>query len=284
MEHDFRRRLVRLAVPATAAILITGSVVGVAVGGPGSDDQAAARSAASPSPLKVDLDADDSPYLAARIGSFSRSAKRVTLAEKPEVEDREYMTAPLNVWPTPAEKGKPLTVLDEGDTVALTGEVVKGWAQILLDGQVRWVNAEYLSDEKPKPPEEEEDEVTAEGGGISSAPCGVSSSIESGIVSSAVTVYRAVCAQFPQVTSYGGYRGDGEHADGHAIDIMVSDYDTGQAIADWLLANAGTFGLDDIIWYRQIWTLERSSEGWRALEDRGSPTANHEDHVHVRVQ
>jgi hypothetical protein len=29
--------------------------------------------------------------------------------------------------------------------------------------------------------------------------------------------------------------------------------------------------------------VQRSSEGWRWMEDRGSTTANHYDHVHVTV-
>jgi hypothetical protein len=108
--------------------------------------------------------------------------------------------------------------------------------------------------------------------------------MESGIVPQAVALHRAVCAHFPQISEYGGYRGDGEHSDGHAIDVMVyGDSGTGQAVADWLRANAGTLHIDDIIWAQHIWTTQRSSEGWRSMPDRGSVTANHYDHVHVRV-
>jgi len=184
-------------------------------------------------------------------------------------------------------------VLPEGGKVAVTGVVQNGFAQILRAGQVRWVNADYLSDEKPveekpEPAADEESTTTEEDsgpeiGGFSSAPCPSGSDVESGIVPGAVVVHRAVCAEFPQVTTYGGYRGDGEHADGHAIDIMVSDSGTGQAIADYLHANAGALNLSDIIWSQRIWTQQRSSEGWRGMEDRGSATANHYDHVHVRV-
>jgi hypothetical protein len=108
--------------------------------------------------------------------------------------------------------------------------------------------------------------------------------MESGIVPQAVALHRALCAAFPQISEYGGYRGDGEHSDGHAIDVMVyGDSGTGQAVADWLRAHAGTLHVDDIIWAQHIWTTQRSSEGWRSMPDRGSATANHYDHVHVRV-
>ena len=41
--------------------------------------------------------------------------------------------------------------------------------------------------------------------------------------------------------------------------------------------------LYDVIWAQHIWTPVRSSEGWRSMPDRGSPTANHYDHVHISV-
>jgi hypothetical protein len=305
-----RGRSARLVLPAVAATLVTGTVVGVAVAD--NDAEKPVPAAAPVKPMTVQIDPADSPYLAARVGTFSRSAKRVTLKEKPEVVDREWLTAPLNLWPEPREHGKPLAVLAEGGQVAVTGAHRNGFAQILHRGLVRWVNADYLAEEKPKPPEpvvtpepetsspepdptpdasteaspEPEPEPEADQGGPVSdgGACASGSSMESGIVSQAVSLHRAVCAQFPQVTEYGGYRGDGEHSDGHAIDIMVyGDFNTGQAVADWLRAHAGELGLDDIIWAQHIWTNQRSSEGWRSMPDRGSATANHYDHVHVRV-
>ena len=167
MQHPTRRRLVRLALPAAAATLLTGTVVGLAVGagGPVDTSQAGASVGAAAEPMTVDLDRatgaartaartatrDRSPYLADRVGAFSRSAKRVTLHKKPAVKDREYMTSDLNLWDAPREKGKPLDVLDAGDQVGVTGVVTRGFAQILLDGQVRWVNDDYLSERSPSP-------------------------------------------------------------------------------------------------------------------------------------
>jgi hypothetical protein len=57
----------------------------------------------------------------------------------------------------------------------------------------------------------------------------------------------------------------------------------GQEIADWLHANYKALGVSQLIWQQQIWTVQRSSEGWRFMPDRGSTTANHYDHVHVSV-
>lgn len=139
---------------------------------------------------------------------------------------------------------------------------------------------------KPKPAPEPKPKPkpapAPEPAGLSSAPCPNSSSIESGITSDAVRVYRAVCAEFPMISTYGGYRGDGEHADGTSVDVMVSG-GLGYQVRDFLLAHAGELGLYDIIYSQRIWTAQRSSEGWRYMGDRGSATANHYDHVHVKV-
>jgi hypothetical protein len=259
-------------------------------------------------PMKVTVKPGDSPYLADRTASFSRSAKRVTLKVKPKVTDRKFMTAPLNLWAAPHEKGKPLQVLPKGDKVGITGVRKGGFAQILFAGQVRWVHQDYLAEKMPKPPVVKKvapatsrSASTSTGsssssssgssasssapstGGLSSAPCADGSGTESGLTSSAVRLFRAACAAFPALSSYGGYDAHGEHSSGKAIDFMVSDPSLGQALADWARAHAGELDLYDIIWQQHIWTPVRSSEGWRAMPDRGSPTANHYDHVHISV-
>ncbi|MFD1824733.1 MULTISPECIES: SH3 domain-containing protein [Mumia] len=139
--------------------------------------------------------------------------------------------------------------------------------------------------------EPEEDGESADGSesdspstSVSGKPCASGSSVESGLTSNAIKVHRAVCAEFPSVTSYGGVRsGDGgEHGSGRALDIMVSGA-TGDQIADYVRANASRLGVTEVLWAQQIWTTQRASEGWRSMEDRGSSTANHYDHVHVTV-
>ncbi len=302
VEHPTRRRLTRLVVPASAAVLVTAGVVAAAVGAGGDASSATGPSRVAEKPLTADLGAavsradgapgdtsTTSPYLAERTRAVSRSARRVTLQEKPEVKDREFMTADLNLWPAPREKGKPLAVLSEGGTVALTGVTSRGFAQILRGGQLRWVNDTYLSDEKPVDPATSESgggssgTAVASTGGLSSAPCADGSGTESGLTSSAVRLFRAACAAFPALSSYGGYDGHGEHSSGKAIDFMVTDPSLGQALADWARAHAPALDLYDILWQQHIWTPVRASEGWRSMPDRGSATANHFDHVHIAV-
>ncbi len=120
-------------------------------------------------------------------------------------------------------------------------------------------------------------------GGISAAPCAGGSAVESGLTPDAIRVHRAVCALFPSVTAYGGVGGGGEHATGRAVDIMIPSSGVGSQIAAWVRANARSLGVSEVIWSQHIWTVQRSGEGWRAMSDRGSATANHYDHVHVTV-
>jgi hypothetical protein len=284
-----RKRLLRLVMPAAAAAIVTASVVGVAVTR-SQHEAVEGNIAAKPVEQNVPLGGrDESVYRAERVKEFSRSADRVTLREKPDVKDHEYRTAALNLWPAPREKGKPLDVLPSGGKVAVTGLKKAGFAQILYGGQVRWVHAEYLSEKKPVPESDtsSSDSSGSSGAvstaGVSTAPCPDGSGTESGLTPSAVTLFRAVCNAFPALTTYGGYSAHGEHASGRAIDFMVSDSGLGQQVADWARAHAGELNLYDVIWQQHIWTPERSSEGWRSMPDRGSPTANHFDHVHISV-
>ncbi len=200
---------------------------------------------------------------------------RAASALPPKVTGTKYTTTDVNVWSIPLV-GTLLDVLPKGTKVSVTGKVDGIWAEIVSDNKSRWVKAVYLSATKP---------VASTTGTISQAACKSGSSVESGLTQDAIRVHRAICAKFPDITSYGGLRsGDSgsEHSTGHALDIMVSGAE-GQEVADWLHANYKKLGVSQLIWQQHIWTVQRSSEGWRAMEDRGSTTANHYDHVHVTV-
>jgi hypothetical protein len=193
---------------------------------------------------------------------------------------KRFSTTALNVWSGPGEKYKLRTEVDTGTKLRATGVEVRGWAQVVLEGRFAWVNADYLAKKKPVV---EDEETVATAGGVTQAPCPLGSSVEAGLTPDAVRVYRSVCANFPAVTSYGGVRpDDGEHGTGQALDIMATGA-LGDEIAAWVRANASALGVSEVLWAQQIWTVERSSEGWRYFEDRGSATANHFDHVHVTV-
>ncbi len=189
-----------------------------------------------------------------------------------KVDNSLWTTEALNLWDGPSEKAKKLGVIDALEQVSVTGRRQLGRVQIVVDGQSRWVTADYLVREKPKP----EPAGPSLGG-----TCSNGSSIDAGRAS-LYTIHEVVCANWPEITSYGTWRGDGEHGQGRAIDIMVSG-ETGWAVADFLRANYAALGIEYIIYSQNIWSVERGGEGWRGMSDRGSTTANHYDHVHVTV-
>ncbi|WP_232807251.1 hypothetical protein [Geodermatophilus chilensis] len=67
---------------------------------------------------------------------------------------------------------------------------------------------------------------------------------------------------------------------GRAADFMVhADRAKGDAVAQYVIDNAARFRVEYVIWRQRIYIV--SSGTWRAMADRGSPTANHMDHPHV---
>jgi hypothetical protein len=210
----------------------------------------------------------------------SRSSDRLrSLAREGKVTRKKvtrYATAPLNVRTSPTANAAVVDEIKPGTKLVATGIRSAGFAEVRFADTFRWVTAQYLSADKPAPA------ATPETMGLSGAPC-PDGSVENGLTSGAVRVYRAVCHNFPQITSYGGWDAHGEHSSGRAIDIMTSDVTLGTQIADFLRAHASELDLYDVIWRQHIWTPVRSSEGWRSMPSRGSSTANHYDHVHVSV-
>jgi hypothetical protein len=296
-----RRTPKAVLVAAPLAIVATASVVTAGV--------AASQPEPAPQPVASSHVAAD---LSDRVAAVSRSSSRLDLAKKVKdgvlikrayhvdmsaaavakavrgADQRRWATATLNLWSNPGADAANLGLLDSGTKVLRTGRHDMGRDEVVLDGKARWVTAGYLDDSKPvvekavpttssSPARTTAAPTTA---GLSTAPC-PDSSTESGLTSSAVMVYRAVCAAFPQITSYGGWDAHGEHVSGRAIDIMTSDKALGDQIAAFLQSHASELGLYDVIWWDQIWTPERASEGWRDYGDHGSATADHMDHVHV---
>jgi len=102
-----------------------------------------------------------------------------------------------------------------------------------------------------------------------------------GLGDNASKVCSAVRSNFG-ITNIGGYRaGAGDHGAGKAVDVMVTG-SRGDAVASWAIDNMGRYNITYVIWKQRIWMA--GSSGWRAMEDRGSATANHYDHVHISVE
>lgn len=97
------------------------------------------------------------------------------------------------------------------------------------------------------------------------------------------------------LTEAHGWRQDDDgtghgHNSGMAVDFMVG-FDTnvnselGQKIADYFEKNFDALGCYYLIWqqhfYMNVDNKYGSANTWNPMEDRGSPTQNHMDHVHV---
>lgn len=94
--------------------------------------------------------------------------------------------------------------------------------------------------------------------------------------------------------SIGGYRSDGEHGEGRAIDLMLTDYKSagglsnGNTISQFLIDNANQLSVEYVIFNDRIWLGK--SMGWKAYSTGGygsmydgnwDDNTLHKNHVHV---
>jgi hypothetical protein len=73
----------------------------------------------------------------------------------------------------------------------------------------------------------------------------------------------------------------GGHPSGLALDYMCSP-SLGDAIAEYHIAHWDELGVEYIIWQQRM--LSSPGGAWKSMENRGSATANHMDHVHVNYR
>jgi len=84
------------------------------------------------------------------------------------------------------------------------------------------------------------------------------------------------------VWGYDPNPGNTEHHSGLAADFMVfSNKALGDAVYAYLWANRVRLAVQHIIWQQSITSTVVSPGVRRHMADRGNPTANHMDHVHV---
>ena len=131
---------------------------------------------------------------------------------------------------------------------------------------------------QPKKPDPKDPSTFAAAGSWSGRTTGKCTSI--GLIPKAVAVCSAVDSLFGPPTIGGRRASNDEHGTGQAIDFMIANDAQGDAIAAWVQSHVGQFNVKYLIWQQRYWA---PGEGWSLMEDRGSPTANHMDHVHVTV-
>lgn len=230
---------------------------------------------------------------ARKAAARAKAAEAKKLAAALSSRDTKFTRADLNVRAAADPRARLLTVLKDGARLSVTPVVRDGWRYVSYQGKGAWVKNQYLVDKRPAvatTKKKKKATVSRAAATVSSSVqssarrCKSGSAMERGLTRDAIRVHRAICARFPSVTSYGGVRNDpaSAHSSGRAVDAMVSGA-RGWKVARWVRANAKRLGVSEVIYAQRIWTVQRGREGWRAMSDRGSSTANHYDHVHVTV-
>lgn len=116
-----------------------------------------------------------------------------------------------------------------------------------------------------------------DGGGVSRSAAGLQPQT--------AALQEQIASAFPQVKNIGGFRANDpypDHPSGKAIDVMIppelvgtpEGRRLGDAINRYALQNGAAYTM----WGRSQWFPDGAVKG---VEDRGSPTANHMDHVHI---
>jgi uncharacterized protein YraI len=293
MRPPLAARVARIAIPTAVVTALGVGVAGAVM--PGDDPQVAypapaSRTSVASSPSERSERTQEPSRRVSRppvqIASLRKPKISVseTMAPILKVIGRKYATTDLNVRTEPTGDASVVGVVDKGTKVRVTKTITNGFRYVSYRGKGRWVKNKYLSKTKPKSTASSSSSGSSGSGGISGAPCPGGSSVESGLTPDAIRVHRALCHRYPQFTSFLGRRSSsGYHGQGRALDCMISNSTVGWDAAKWVRANAKRLGVMEVIYRQQIWTVQRSSDGWRPMSDRGSPTANHMDHVHVSV-
>ena len=280
-----RVKLRAVVAAASLSVIATGSAVASGVGAPPRDaDLVAVETEATPPPEAAPA-LRRPPVVSRAETRESRRPERTQPAASVLVTRRlvrnadvqRWTTDLLNVWTRPGENARKVGLLDALTRVTVTGRTKRGRDEVVVAGKSRWVTNGYLATRKPR---EQNESPDAADGPAQGGTCSNGTSVPAGVSSNIVAVHEAVCAKFPEITTYGTLRSDGEHAQGIAVDIMVSG-DRAWQVAEFVRENYQALGVSYAIHARNIWSVQRASEGWRGMEDRGSATANHDDHVHV---
>lgn len=183
----------------------------------------------------------------------------------PGVVGTKFATASLILRSSASDPSVNHGTVPTGTALQMTGRVQNGRAEVIHNGAVRWVTAQYLANSAPVP-----NRVNLPG-----------------LTQNSENLLRAIQTTFPEARTIYGVRQDPlpDHPSGRALDIMTySNTGLGDRVANWAQTNASSLNIEYIIWNQRIWSVARANEGWRFMADRGSPTANHKDHVHITVK
>ena len=185
----------------------------------------------------------------------------------------------LYVRATSAADGAIVATVYRGDELKTTGVTSGDRLQVIYSGATRWVFKAYTSTSKPS---------TDTANPLNSS---VSLPGYAQLEANAKVAVQHVIDTYPAIRTIGGWRASSayssDHPNGRAIDVMIPSYSAtsgiqlGDKIAADFQANAAKYKVTYIIWRQKQWNASYPERGWRQMEDRGSITQNHYDHVHV---
>lgn len=108
--------------------------------------------------------------------------------------------------------------------------------------------------------------------------------VRGGTVRPHVQAFADAVKEATGANSFGTYPGHDPSID-LALDIFVAVNSVvlGNKITTFAIENIKRFGIDYIIYRQHIYNPE-IAKYWRQMEDRGNPTQNHYDHVHISFE
>ncbi|WP_184079717.1 coiled-coil domain-containing protein [Nocardiopsis mwathae] len=147
----------------------------------------------------------------------------------------------------------------------------------------------YEKEKVPAPPSD--DSAGSGGGGNGTVPASARGWGFDGATPRMAAIRDEIIGRFGAPYPVGCLRSSSDdHGTGQACDFMMSanggypssaNQQLGQQIAEYARANAGRLGVKYVIWEQKIWDSRNPGAGWKPMNDRGSITENHYDHVHV---
>ncbi|MCW5953953.1 MAG: SH3 domain-containing protein, partial [Propionibacteriaceae bacterium] len=200
--------LVTLAAVATSGAIVLGG------------DPATAALAAQPAALAAVP--DDGRELLDTSRSQARPALQLTSLTTSDLADATedlvaltplYTTGELNLRKEPSKDAELLGRVEAATKVLATSTIEGKYRKVTVGDKEGWVLAANLADET---------EDLAQG--ITMAKCPRGTAVENKLRPDTIKIYRSVCALFPGVNSYGGWRAGGRqfHKNGRALDIMLT--------------------------------------------------------------
>ncbi len=206
----------------------------------------------------------------------------------PSTPTRQIRTVANLYLRTGGSLNDPYTGILPGNSIVdITGRTTTDYTEIVYQGQNRWIATRYTTavpTTSPAVPTATSLSLTI--------PKSITTSGISQLTPNAKSVVSAVLARYPRITTLYGWRSSSayssDHPNGRAVDIMMpspwsANADYGWEIAKYFAANASTYHVKYVIYRQSIFTIAYPERGWRPMENRGSATANHYDHVHVSV-